>query len=157
MDCEKNISIYKVRLDDELYIPDEYTKKQLMQRLVYCDSEITYGNSMNIMRRSIPAFQEYSKLAVTLEKNIFFLGIEGHSKWNIISPISLDDFEKIRNLSKDAFKKFVMDKQAFKNIVDYVVKHGKIKSSKEEIFCEYKRLIEEFYDINLVEHIENVE
>ena len=142
----ENIQIYEVRLDNELYSPDDYTKKQLIQRLVYRNSGINYGNSMNIMRRSIPAFQDYSKLAVEFKK-IYFLGVEGKSKWNIISPISLDDFEKIKDFSKASFVKFVMDKQVFENLVNYVFEYAKIKSSKDDIVREYKRLIEEFYDI----------
>ncbi len=32
-------------------------------------------------------------------------------------------------------------------IVDYVAGHGKIKSSRETIMSEYKRLIESYYEI----------
>lgn len=146
--CEENIGICVVKTDDELYTPDSNTKNQLIRRLVYREGDSLYSSSINIMRMSVPAFKEYSKLAVRLD-NIFFIGGDKHSKWNIISPISLEDFEKIHDFSKELFIESVITKTVFDNLADYIVKHGKIKNSKQVIVEEYKRLIGEFYDTEM--------
>ena len=54
------------------------------------------------MRSSIPAFKEYEVLAVNLKKE-FLIGGGNHCRWEIISPISLEDLKKIRDFSKDSF------------------------------------------------------
>ena len=152
LECENNIGICIVRTDDELYVPDNYTKKQLIKGLIYRDTGIMCSGSMNIMRRAIPAFEEYSKLAVML-KNVFGIGTDKSSKWKIISPISLDDFEKMHDFSKESFVEYVVTKPIFDNLVDYVVKNGKKQNSKEVIIDTYKKLIREFYDIEIASHM----
>lgn len=145
LDCKENISICMVELNDKLYTPDIYTKKQLIKNLVYRDSIITFGKSMSIIRKAIPAFKEYSKIAVTL-KNLPFIGSDEKSKWKIISPITKGDFEEIRKFTKDAFIEYIVGKPTFNNLVAYVFEHGQMKNEKGDIIDEYKRLIGEFYD-----------
>ena len=104
-------------------------------------------SSMYIMRRAIHAFSEYKNLATKLEK-VFFLGGDRSAQWYIISPISLSDAPKVKELSKEAFADYIMNKDLFDNIVLYVLKNAKDKNiSKEIIIKEYKRLIFEYYDI----------
>ncbi len=141
------LSICTINTNDNLYNPNDFTKKILLRKLVY-DSKCKniYNNNMYIMRRSIPAFEEFSKLAVNL-KGVLFIGHEGYSNWNIISPISLNDVDKVAELSKDAFIEYVCSQATFKNIVEYTINHGKIASDETTIRNEYKRLIEAYYDM----------
>ena len=98
------------------------------------------------MRRSIPAIQEFSNLAVDL-KDIFFISCESNAKWHIISPISFDDAEKIAELSKDAFVEYIFNTQPFGNLIKYVFGHSKTRSTIDTIKSDYKRLIEAYYDL----------
>lgn len=142
-----NIWLYTARTDDRLYHPDEYTKTTLIRKLVFRNTGVISSNTINKRRRAIPAFEEFSGLAVDL-KDIPFIGTEGRSKWNIISPISLEDSEKINEFSKEAFIDFIVTQTVFSNLVDYVVEHGKSESSGEEtVISEYKRLIQAYYEI----------
>ena len=132
---------------DTLYSPDEFTRDILLKKLVYKnDADKIFHNNLYIMRRSIPAIQEFSNLAVDL-KDIFFISCESNAKWHIISPISLDDAEKIAELSKDAFVEYILSTQPFKNLIKYVFEHSKTKSTIETIQNDYKRLIETYYDL----------
>lgn len=148
LDVEEEIGICVVRTDDELYSPDAYTKQQLIRGLVYRESGITYGSFKNVMRSSIPAFKEYEVLAVKL-KNQFLMGGDNHCKWKIISPISLEDFKKIRDFSKDSFIEYIITRPVFSNLLDYVIDNGRTKNSKAVITVAYKKLIDEFYDIEM--------
>ena len=149
MNCAENIGICRVELEEELYDPDEYTKRQLIRKLVYRDSENTFNNCMSEKRRAIPAFKKYSKLAVT-RKDTQFIGLDENSKWIIISPITKDDFEEIQKFTKDLFIEFVVSKPTFCNLVRHVLEHGKTKSEESDIINEYKCLIGEFYDIECI-------
>ena len=100
------------------------------------------------MRSSIPAFKEYEVLAVKL-KNQFLMGGDNHCKWKIISPISLEDFKKIRDFSKDSFIEYIITRPVFSNLLDYVIDNGRTKHSKAVITAAYKKLIDEFYDIEM--------
>lgn len=149
LNCAENIGICRVELEEELYDPDEYTKRQLIRKLVYRDSENTFNNCMSEKRRAIPAFKKYSKLAVT-RKDTQFIGLDENSKWIIISPITKDDFEEIQKFTKDLFIEFVVSKPTFCNLVRHVLEHGKTKSEESDIINEYKCLIGEFYDIECI-------
>lgn len=140
----KGIGICTVRLDDELYTPDSYTRTHLIQNLVY--NEDICKNTRFIMRRAIPAFEEFSNLAVDL-KYMPFIGMDEYSNWHIISPISLDDANKIEQLSKETFIEYIINQTKFDNLVLYIKKHAKNKTSKENIIEQYKKLIEAYYDI----------
>ena len=130
-----------------MYSPDEYTRKTLIKNLVHGEIKGVQTSSMYVMRRAIHAFNEYKNLATKLER-IFFLGGDRAAQWYIISPISLNDAPKVKELSKEAFTDYIMNKDLFDNIVLYVLKNAKDKSiSKEIIIKEYKRLICEYYDI----------
>lgn len=99
------------------------------------------------MRRAIPAFNEFSELAVEL-KDIFFISGAEYSKWKIISPITYEDNKKIKEYSKESFVDYIINKNVFVNLVQYVKKHGKYKEQEESIIIdEYKRLIEEYYKV----------
>lgn len=141
----EKIHICKICSNDELYSPDDCTRKYLIEELVYKDKGIRYPDSF-IMRRSIPAFSTYSGLAVNLN-NINLIGAERKSRWNIISPISLEDKEKMKIYSKEAFIEFIIGKDVFNNLIQYVVENGKEKNNREEIIKEYKLLIGEYYDV----------
>lgn len=145
--AEKEICIRTANVSDELYSPDEYTRKKLIKNLVHTEIKGVQTSSMYIMRRAIHAFSEYKNLATKLEK-VFFLGGDRSAQWYIISPISLNDAPKVKELSKEAFADYIMNKDLFGNIVLYVLKNAKDKNiSKEIILKEYKRLIFEYYDI----------
>lgn len=150
LDCDKEIRVCIVRLDDELFSPEHFTKMNLIQKLVYHkhDEYGRYGYSINIMRRAIPAFNDYASLAVKLE-DIFFMGRYMECNWYIISPISLDDCERIEGCSREAFIEYVMSKPVFNNIVDYVVRHSKLKGQRNDVIGEYSCLIGEFYDVEM--------
>ncbi len=145
--CEKDVCIRTANTSDTLYSPDEYTRKTLIKNLVHAEIKGVQTSSMYVMRRAIHAFNEYKNLATKLER-IFFLGGDRAAQWYIISPISLNDAPKVKELSKEAFADYIMNKDLFDNIVLYVLKNAKDKSvSKEIIIKEYKRLICEYYDI----------
>ena len=147
LNCSEIIEVCIINLDDMLYTPDEYTKHQIIQKLVYHNKKNTlYRNMFNIMRKTIPAFEEYSSLAVELGY-VPLIGRDGMSKWNIISPISFEDNQYVNVYSKEAFVDYITTKPIFFNIVDYVIKHAKIKSSRENVVCDYRKLIGEYYDI----------
>ena len=146
LDGENKFGICKAIVGDELHSPDEYTRKLLIRQLVYTEIQGVHMSASYIMRRAIPAFEEFSKLAVEL-KDIYFIGWDEPSKWKIISPISLDDSKKIKELSKEAFVEYIITRNTFANLIDYVMEHGREKYSKEEIIHEYKRLVEMYYDI----------
>lgn len=140
----QGIGICTVRLDDELYTPDPYTREHLIQKLVY--NKDICKNTIYIMRRAIFAFEEFSSLAVDL-KDMLFIGMDEYSSWHIISPISLNDAKKIEQLSKEAFIEYIINQTKFDNLVLYIKKHAKNKTSKENIIEQYKKLIEAYYDI----------
>ena len=48
--------------------------------------------------------------------------------------------------SKEAFIEFIVKKEVFDNLVEYVLENGKEKCSKNQIIEEYKKLIGEYYD-----------
>ena len=146
LDGENKFGICKAIVGDELHSPDEHTRKLLIRQLVYTEIPGVHMSASYIMRRAIPAFEEFSKLAVEL-KDIYFVGWDEPCKWKIISPISLDDSAKIRELSKEAFAEYIINRNSFANLINYVMEHGKNKCSREEIIQEYKRLIEIYYDI----------
>lgn len=136
--------ICKVYLNEELYSPDPEIRKILINELVYQERGVSYPNNC-IMRRAIPAFSTYSKLAVRVER-INLIGRKRKSKWNIISPISMEDAKKMGEYSKEAFIEFIVKKEVFDNLVEYVLENGKEKCSKNQIIEEYKKLIGEYYD-----------
>lgn len=143
---EKEVCIKTANISDDLYSPDEYTRKKLIKNLVYTDNDMQIS-SMYIMRRAIHAFNEYKNLATKIEK-VFFLGGDRSAKWYIISPISLNDAHKIKELSKEAFVDYITHNELFDNIVAHVLKNAKNKNaSKETIIEAYKKLICEYYDI----------
>lgn len=146
LDSEHNedIGICKVRLDDELYRPDFYTRRRLIQKLVY--NEDICKNTRFIMRRAIPAFEEFSSLAVDMNR-MPFVEIDEFISWKIISPISLNDAKKIDQLSKEAFVEYIINQTKFDNLILYVKEHRKNKINKEDIITQYKKLIEAYYDI----------
>lgn len=144
---DKEIGICTVRLDNELYCPTSYTKKHLIQKLVYTNAGNILKNTMYVMRRAIPAFDEFSALAVDL-KDILFVGIEEFSKWKIISPISLNDKKIIDQCSKETFVEYIINQEKFEKLILYVTEHGREKSSKEDIIEQYKKLIGDYYNIN---------
>ena len=143
---KKDVEICMVSYDDILYNPDEHTKAILIKKLVYTGNKPYSTRGLYITRRAIPAFKEFEKLAVNVHY-LQFIGIEEYAKWNIISPISLNDSKKISTLPKDAFVEYIINQPLFEKIVQYVLEHGKITSNKETIICEYKKLIECYYDI----------
>lgn len=145
LNADERIAICRNLNINELYNPNDYTKSQLISDLVFDEKRDQYYPD-SIMRRSIPAFNEFSKLAVDT-RGLYFIGYNDYSKWNIISPISLKDSEKINEFSKEAFVNYIIEQPVFENIVQYVSEHGKEKSSKEVIISEYKRLTERYYDI----------
>ena len=98
------------------------------------------------MRRSIPAIQEFSDLAVDL-KDVLFINRESNVKWHIISPISFDDAKKISKFPKEMFVEYIFATEIFGKIVEYVYEHSKTKASREIIKEEYKKLIEAYYDV----------
>lgn len=147
LDVNKKLNICKVNLSNEVYEPDQYSRKRLLENLVYKENEIGYRIGSNIMRRAIPAFNEFSELAVEL-KDIFFISGAEYSKWKIISPITYEDNKKIKEYSKESFVDYIINKDVFVNLVQYVKKHGKYKEQEESIIIdEYKRLIEEYYKV----------
>lgn len=156
LDDGEDLGICLPRIDDELYEPDKYTETCLIKNLVHNGG--WFRNGMSNMRRAIPAFAKYSKLAVEL-KDIYFVSGAEYSKWKIISPISLKDSKKMGELSKEAFVEFILNQTPFNNLVKYVVEHGKIKESEEVIVNEYKRLIADYYSIMTSKNspVENVE
>lgn len=145
---EENICIKTVNISDELYSPDEYTRKKLIKNLVHDEKKgLRNSSSQFIMRNAIPAFREYENLATKLDGKIFLGGCRG-AKWYIISPISLNDASKVNELSKNAFIDFITSEELFDNIVSHIQKYAKNKNvSKEDITNDYKRLISEYYDI----------
>ncbi len=144
LDCEKTLCLQKPSIKDDLYDLDDFTKNILLRRLVHEDDEKIYHNVFYTNRKAIPAFNEFSKLAVSLN-NITFVGKEGDSKWNIISPISKNDYKKIKDLSLESFIDFIFDQNTFENLVQYTLENAKQKTNKETIKSEYKRLIEQYY------------
>lgn len=144
LNTDKQITICKIPSFKELYDPDEYTKSRLIRELVFDGKSVSSFYSSN-MRRSIPAFKDFSKLAVDIN-GLNFIGHTNLGKWNIISPISLKNSEKINEFSKEAFVNYIIEQPVFENIVQYVSNHGVEKNSKEVIINEYKRLIECYYD-----------
>lgn len=143
---EKEVCIKTANISDDLYSPDKYTRKKLIKNLVYTDNDMQ-TSSMYIMRRAIHAFNEYKNLATKIEK-VFFIGGDRSAKWYIISPISLNDAHKMKELSKEAFVDYITHNKLFDNIVAHVLKNAKNKNaSKEIIIEEYKKLICEYYDI----------
>ncbi len=145
LESNKIVAICKVSNDD-LYHPDEYTKKQLIESLVYGNESHYMSNGRFIARRSIPAFDDFSKLAVKLQ-DIYCLGYNELGKWNIISPISLEDSKKIKGLSKPDYVDYITNQETFEKLVRYVFEHSKDGVNQETIIREYKRLIECYYDI----------
>lgn len=143
--CKENLEICVAVIDDELLEPDDYTRKQMIKKLVCDESCKVLYNTRNIMRCAIPAFNDYPNLAVTIN-NIPFISKSDSVKWYIISPISLNDYAKSRELSKDAFMEYIINQITFNNVVDYVFEHGKYHCNKENIINDYKRLINEYYD-----------
>ena len=101
LDVNKKLNICKVNLSDEVYEPDQYSRKRLLENLVYKENEIGYRIGSNIMRRA-----------------------------------------------KESFVDYIINKNVFVNLVQYVKKHGKYKEQEESIIIdEYKRLIEEYYKV----------
>lgn len=141
-----DILIFTINNSETIYTPENHTKNILLKKLVYNEDIKPIYNNAFIMRRAIPAFNEFSKLAVSLN-NIYCLGVEGKSKYKIISPISLNDYEELKCRSKESFIDYIISKETFNNLVDYVVTNSKDSQSKETIIEEYKRLIEQYYDI----------
>ncbi len=150
---DKSICIKTANVGDDLYSPDPYTRETLIRHLVYSEKkEYKTSVSMYIMRRAIHAFDGYEKLATKLDK-VFFLGHDGKAKWHIISPISLDDAERLGELSREAFIKYIVDGELFGKIVSYVMENAKNKGvSRESIIKDYERLIGEYYDLRMKDH-----
>lgn len=98
------------------------------------------------MRKAIPAFDEFAKLAVEI-KNIFIRGGE-FSRWKIISPITFNDNKKINEYSKEHFIEYIVNQKLFSNLVQYVKENGKYPKQDEKVIIEeYKKLIGEYYDL----------
>lgn len=131
----------------ELYSPDEFTKKCLIKNLVYKDSSIMF-NRPYMQRLAINAFKEFEKLAVKID-GLKYLGCNKNCYWYIISPITMDDSSKCRTMSKDEFIYYITNQPEFYSLIDYVTndKNSMVKSSKDEIISEYKRLIGSYYDV----------
>lgn len=145
LDTDKQIYICKVSKINKLYEPNDYTKRQLIKELVFDDKHTIYHSGF-MMRRSIPAFNDFSKLAVNI-RGMRFIGYNNLGIWNIISPISLKNSEKVNEYAKESFVNYIIEQPIFENIVQYVFEHGMEKNSKNVIINEYKRLIECYYDI----------
>lgn len=143
---DKRVTICRVNISDELYVPDNYTRETLIKDLVYNNKKSNLVSGYFINRRSIPAFKEFEKLAVDLSY-INFIGYHQYEKWNIISPITLENSLKIKSYPKNVFVDYIINQPLFNNLVQYVEEHGKIKSTKEIIIEEYKRLIGDYYDV----------
>ena len=92
----KKLMLCTVNLNEEIYEPDEYTRKQLIRKLIY-QKVVGLYNSAFKTRRAIPAFNSYEKIAVEL-RNIIGIGFDCRSRWKIISPISLESAKKIAEL-----------------------------------------------------------
>lgn len=143
---EKDLGICMVNLGDDLYQPDEHTRECLIRSLVYRNEGVYLSSGMNVMRRAIPAFEEFAKLAIEL-KDIFFVSGAEHSKWKVISPITIEDAEKMREYSKESFVEYIVKQGTFLNLVQYVLKHGKYQVEEITIIEEYKRLISVYYEL----------
>lgn len=146
VEADKEIELCTVNLDETIYTPDEYTRKQLIRKMVYTKNEDSFEVVFKT-RRSIPAISSYEKIAVEL-RNIIGIGFEYRSKWNIISPISAEDFEKINSFSESGFVEYITSKKLFDNLVDYTMKYKKEKDvSREIVIKEYEKLIREYYSL----------
>lgn len=116
----------------------------LIKKLVHENESNALG--ISIMRKAIPAFDEFAKLAVEI-KNIFIRGGE-FSRWKIISPITFNDNKKINEYSKEHFIEYIVNQKLFSNLVQYVKENGKYPKQDEKVIIkEYKKLIGEYYDL----------
>lgn len=144
IDNGKNLNICVTHLEDNLYKPDKYTRACLIKKLVHENESNALG--VSIMRKAIPAFDEFAKLAVEI-KNIFIRGGE-FSRWKIISPITFNDNKKINEYSKEHFIEYIVNQKLFSNLVQYVKENGKYPKQDEKVIIEeYKKLIGEYYDL----------
>lgn len=141
------LQVNKVTMSDDLYSPNGLMRAKLLKMLVY-NSEQDCMTTDFIVRRKIPAFKEFEKLAVQCDKSFIGNGLKSKSKWSIISPISKDDLTVLKSSSKDCFVNYIRSLPVFNEIVDYVVNRSKIQGcSKEDIIREYVKLIEDYYDL----------
>lgn len=149
VETDKEIELCTVNLNEEIYEPDEYTRKQLIRKLIY-QKVVGLYNSAFKTRRAIPAFNSYEKIAVEL-RNIIGIGFDCRSRWKIISPISLEDAKKIADFSEGGFVEYITGRNTFKNLVDYTMDNRKEKDTgnRETVIEDYKRLIREYYNLIL--------
>ena len=149
VEADKEIELCTVNLNREIYEPDKYTRKQLIRKLVYQKVGGLYNSGFKT-RRAIPAIDSYEKIAVEL-RNIIGIGFDCRSKWKIISPISLEDAKKITDFSEGGFVEYITGRNTFKNLVDYTMENRKEKDTgnREAVIEDYKRLIQEYYNLIL--------
>lgn len=144
---KEDVCICKINLNNDLYSPDQYTKEVLLKKLVHDTLNQKFRSSIYNMRLAIPAFKEYENLATKIS-NLFFIGVEHFAEWYIISPIAKSDYPKIFEMTEDAFVEYILSKETFVNIIEYVLKNKKIDTtSKDDIIGNYKKLISEYYNI----------
>lgn len=142
-----DVCICKINITNDLYSPDQHTKEILLNKLVYNTLNQRFRASIYNMRFAIPAFKEYENLATKIN-DLFFIGVEHHAKWYIISPISQLDYPKIFEMTEDAFTKYIISQKTFDNLIEHTLKHNKNdKIEKDSVIESYKKLICEYYNI----------
>ncbi len=144
---KEDVSVCKVNTEEELYSPDLYTKEVLLMKSVSNSLNQKFRASIYNMRLAIPAFKEYEVLATKLN-DLYFVGVEINAKWYIISPIASSDYGKLFEMSEDTFVEYIISKNIFNNIVEYVQKNNKNSIvTKSEIIEGYKRFTREYYQV----------
>ena len=158
LEKEGSLCLSQVIKNDDLYEVNEYTKNHFIKSLV-CEQidgvKVWPGGEM---RQLIPAFKEYKKLAVKIQRFNFY-GIKFSSKhWYIISPITKKDASHIKKngISYDTFVTEIVQREDFIKLIEYTFEHNKsnldgiAKLSKDEIKNEYLKLIKEYYDLEVM-------
>lgn len=133
-----------------LKLASKETKDYLLRSLLLSRKESRISHLYETtVRRYIAGFKEYAALCT---KTIPF-GVGGEwysSAGNVISPITVPQWENAKHLEKDKFVEHLCSKEEFFKLVDYVnanqVEEGKY--SKEEIIGKYKDFLKDIYIAN---------
>ena len=132
---------------------NESTKSYLLESLLKKYEQNTrYSFSNDKIRRCIAGTKDYQIICTS---NIpFGIKVDYYCKnGNIICPFTIKQWEKNNHLSKKEFTETICASEEFHILVDHVAKYPACgeNNSKEKIEAEYRKFIEELYDVGNAE------
>lgn len=148
----QKLIIYRTNMNNkEIAIDtDEYTRNEFIKMLVYKKEQQPQYIGFNHQERQrscIPAISEYRDLIVNYVP--FGICVTQRASNYIISPITFNQLENIgNNVSKDDFIRSIVESDEYDKLINFVYDNNFNNSiSKERIKKLYKSLIEEYYNI----------